>query len=561
MADTSDPTLLNPRRPGGDAAPRPDLSGRTLGDFELVRQIGVGGMGQVYLARQKSLKRQVAVKILNAELAANTTALQRFQAEAEAVASVTHANIVQVYAIGEAGGLHYMALEYVEGRNLRDFFEKKGIPAVPAALEIMAQVAAALDRAGELGFVHRDIKPENILLSKKGEVKVTDFGLSRCFGTEAPVNLTASGVTMGTPLYMSPEQVRGQAVDPRSDIYSFGVTCYHMLAGEPPFTGATAFDVALQHVQNEPRPLSALRPDLPADVAGLVHKMMAKRPEDRHQTAREILADLAKLRGGERLNLPAGAGLAGLVTSATANGALAGLPTQLNTTTTAAEKRRIGRWLMLAGLTLAAVAGGAAVHWARTPPAPKIDPLAALSDTDPAPELLRERELRKLVADRTVKVEVATDALLELALIMVKERRFDEAAKLFELDGIRKLGAFEIGVKEPARYRDQFQIMAGAGKAVVLAWQDMPEASNEEFLKLLGEFPPVTKLDKPEAKLKPNVVRGQLELFFVRNTAGPTWRKAVNEALDRNAKNLGGKLPDGLNRLRFIPAKGVMPKA
>src|SRR5215207_4228936 len=184
-------------------APLEDYSGRVLGDFELVRRIGVGGMGQVYLARQRSLKRQVAVKVLKGELAANVTALRRFQAEAEAVANITHAHIVQVYAIGDAQGLHYMALEYVDGRNLRDFLEKKGVPDVPLALEVMRQVASALERAGELGFVHRDVKPENILLSRRGEVKVTDFGLSRCFATDAPLHLTQSGVTMGTPLYMS----------------------------------------------------------------------------------------------------------------------------------------------------------------------------------------------------------------------------------------------------------------------------------------------------------------------------------------------------------------------
>ena len=162
----------------------------------------------------------------------------------------------------------------------------------------MRQVAAALERAGELGIVHRDIKPENILLTRKGEVKVTDFGLSRCFATEAPLNLTQSGVTMGTPLYMWPEQVRGQPIDPRTDIYSFGVTCYHMLAGEPPFRGTTAFDVAVQHVQGEPRPLGSLRPDLPPELCAVVHKMMARRPEDRYQSARDILNDLSRFKDG-----------------------------------------------------------------------------------------------------------------------------------------------------------------------------------------------------------------------------------------------------------------------
>src|SRR6266852_5106431 len=228
------------RTPLPVAVVSPDLTGKTLDDFLVLRRLGEGGMGQVYLAEQISLKRNVALKILRAEMAANPTALQRFRHEAEAVAKATHANIVQVYAIGEAEGLRYMALEYVEGRNLREFLAKKGPPELPVALSIMRQVAAALQRASELGIVHRDVKPDNILLTRKGEVKVADFGLSRVLDGDQPaVNLTQSGVTMGTPLYMSPEQVEGKAVDVRTDVYSFGVTCYHMLAGHPPFRGET----------------------------------------------------------------------------------------------------------------------------------------------------------------------------------------------------------------------------------------------------------------------------------------------------------------------------------
>src|SRR5262249_12849269 len=146
---------------------------------------------------------------------------------------------------------------------------------------------------------HRDVKPENILLTRKGEVKVADFGLSRCFADDRqPLNLTQSGVTMGTPLYMSPEQVEGRPVDPRTDIYSFGVTCYHLLAGQPPFRAQPPSEVATQHVNAEPTPLPAVRPDLPAELCAVVHKMMAKKPEDRYQTCREIVRDLVRLRDG-----------------------------------------------------------------------------------------------------------------------------------------------------------------------------------------------------------------------------------------------------------------------
>src|SRR5262245_59783736 len=189
--------------PTGERPPAVDLTGRTVGDFHVLRSLGRGGMGEVYLAEQRSLQRKVALKILRSDLAANPTALKRFKQEALAVAQATHANIVQVYACDEADGVTYMALEYVEGRNLKDFIAKKGPPDLLLAISIMRQVAAALQRAGELGIIHRDIKPENILLTRKGEVKVADFGLSRVLEGDRPaVNLTQSGVTMGTPLYM-----------------------------------------------------------------------------------------------------------------------------------------------------------------------------------------------------------------------------------------------------------------------------------------------------------------------------------------------------------------------
>ena len=282
--------------PAEAGAPGQDLTGRTLGDYHVLRRLGQGGMGQVYLAEQLSLKRNVALKILSADLAANATSLQRFRAEAEAVAKVTHANIVQVYATGEVEGLPFIALEYVEGRNLREFVTKKGPPELLLALSIMRQTAAALQRASEAGIIHRDIKPENILLTRKGEVKVADFGLSRCLGDPQPLHLTQSGVTMGTPLYMSPEQVEGKPLDCRTDIYSFGVTCYFMLAGQPPFDGATAFEVAMKHARDEPPPLSGVRPDLPPALCAVVHKMMAKDPAQRHQTGKEVLRDLARVR-------------------------------------------------------------------------------------------------------------------------------------------------------------------------------------------------------------------------------------------------------------------------
>ncbi|HEX8204282.1 MAG TPA: serine/threonine-protein kinase, partial [Isosphaeraceae bacterium] len=223
-------TKLEPASAG--AAPTHDLTGRALGDFRVERRLGQGGMGEVYLAHQVSLDRKVALKVLRPDLLTNPTVLSRFEAEATAVAKLNHPNIVHVYTLGDVDDLRYIAMEYVPGMNLREFLNRKGPPDLPQALAFMKQAALAIAAAGEVGLIHRDIKPENLLLNRKGQLKVADFGLCREQGDET-LHLTQPGVTLGTPLYMSPEQVQGQPLDHRSDLYSLGVTFYHLLAGFP----------------------------------------------------------------------------------------------------------------------------------------------------------------------------------------------------------------------------------------------------------------------------------------------------------------------------------------
>jgi serine/threonine-protein kinase len=191
--------------------------------------------------------------------------------------------------------VHYIAMEYVEGTNLRDYIRKKGALDLPRAISIMKQAGQAIGAAGEEGLIHRDVKPENILITRQGRVKVADFGLCYEQGDEA-MHLTQSGMTMGTPLYMSPEQAQGRVVDHRSDLYSLGVTYYYMLAGVPPFQADSAVALALKHVREIPRSLLVHRPDLPVEIDRLVMKLMAKDPADRFQSAGLMLADLAKIR-------------------------------------------------------------------------------------------------------------------------------------------------------------------------------------------------------------------------------------------------------------------------
>jgi serine/threonine protein kinase len=543
-----------------------DLTGRILGDYELLRRLGTGGMGQVYLARQLSLKRNVAVKLLRNDLVSNPTALQRFQTEAEAVARLNHPNIVHIHQIGEDQGLRYMVLEYVEGRNLRDYLQRKGPPDPAVTLSIIRQVALALQKAHDQGIIHRDIKPENILVTRRVEVKVTDFGLSRFFsGPQPATHLTQSGVTVGTPLYMSPEQVQGHPIDQRTDIYSLGVTCYHLLAGEPPFHGNTAFEVALKHVQEQPRPLAEHRPDLPPALCALVHRMMAKNPNDRYQTAREVLRDLARVRdemaGADKTPVRPGGGQA-LALTLTTSGPVVGpprtestsrseppgisIPTSVPSPIPNPKRRLLVGLLVLAGFGSAVF--GALLAWWGTDPAVELPPSA----TPPVPAGLpdvrsperivvtRERELLAVLGDRSTGADDVLKASIELGLMYIRDQRFEEAQRRFE-----RLEREEAARTPPLAARSM--AMAGRlGQAVVLAYrepardsketpQSLAQASNDLILRVIQDASP--KIGKPD-----KLDRGYqaVAAFLLRY---PNLGQAVTEALNHNMLTLGRSPP------------------
>lgn len=513
-----------------------DLSGRALGEFRLLRPLGQGGMGQVYLAEQGSLKRRVALKVLKAELAANPVSLQRFVREAETVAQLSHANIVQVYTVGTADGVPYMALEYVEGRNLRDFIARKGPPDVPAALSIMTQVAAALQRAAEMGVIHRDIKPENILLTRKGEVKVADFGLSRVLRSEQPaLNLTQSGVTMGTPLYMSPEQVEGKPLDPRTDIYSFGVTCYHMLAGRPPFKGANAFEVALHHVRTEPEPLANLRPDLPPELCAVVHKMMAKRPEDRYASCAELLGDLARLREGldtgETRGLLALAQSIEMAVPSAPSGAekVSVSPTPSSSGLAPVASRRRWPWLAVAALLLA-LGVGALAGWLRLQGGVRASATTApTADVGPVNPLFSEAEREKFLRTAVEQywnrqgpdeIALAVGNSVQLLLFYLDRWRLDDAQEF-----ARRLQAHGRSSKVL-----RFTLLGHLGEAIVLALKDEPEASNKLFLELVDR----------NREGKPPLERPATLATLVQYPRLHLW---VMKALDHNYENAPEQFP------------------
>jgi serine/threonine protein kinase len=278
----------------------PDLSGRTLGGYRLLACLGSGGMADVYVAEQASLQRWVAVKVLRTATLAHAEAIDRFAQEARAAAALVHGNIVQIHEVGCSDGVHFLAEEFVAGPTLRIWLKERGPLGPAAVLSVLVQVASALDRAAAAGVVHRDIKPENLLVTPRGEVKVADFGLARVLHDN--LELTQTGMALGTPLYMSPEQSRGGSVDIRSDLYSLGATAYHLVAGQPPYRGTTGVAVALAHAKEPLTPLLTLQPDFPAAVADVIERLLAKEPEDRFQTPADLLEELDQLAASQGMS-------------------------------------------------------------------------------------------------------------------------------------------------------------------------------------------------------------------------------------------------------------------
>src|SRR5438046_3563794 len=282
------------------------LVGKVIGHYQIESLIGVGGMGEVYLARDERLGRKVALKLLPELLTADETQLSRFKTEARSASALNHPNILTVYEIGAEGNRQFIATEFIEGVTLRASVAC-GRMNPKAALEIAVQVASALAAAHETGVVHRDIKPENIMLRPDGYVKVLDFGIAKLteqrpaldhyeVGTTAVLE-TRPGLVLGTGQYMSPEQTRGQNVDARSDIWSLGVVLYEMVRGSPPFHGETPSDCIASILKTEPPPLSEVLSDVPLKLESILQQALRKNSDERYQTIKEMLADLRILKG------------------------------------------------------------------------------------------------------------------------------------------------------------------------------------------------------------------------------------------------------------------------
>ena len=280
------------------------VSGQMINHYKIVAAIGAGGMGEVYLAEDTRLERRVALKFLPAHLTEDERYLRRFEQEARAVAALSHPNVCMIHEVIETGdGRHCIVMEYVDGMTLSDSLKEKPLT-VREALDIAIQVSSALSAAHLAGIVHRDIKLENIMLRRDGYVKILDFGLAKLtdknwsgVDNEAATRMlnTSPGVVMGTVYYMSPEQARGLPVDERTDIWSLGVVLYEMICGSHPFTGATPTDVIISIAEREPEPLTKCVPEAPVQLEEIVQKALAKKREDRYQTADDLQRDLRSL--------------------------------------------------------------------------------------------------------------------------------------------------------------------------------------------------------------------------------------------------------------------------
>ncbi|MGV0577948.1 Stk1 family PASTA domain-containing Ser/Thr kinase [Mycolicibacterium elephantis] len=274
--------------------------------YELGEILGFGGMSEVHLARDTRLHRDVAIKVLRADLARDPSFYLRFRREAQNAAALNHPAIVAVYDTGEAetptGPLPYIVMEYVDGVTLRDIVHNDGPMEPKRAIEVIADACQALNFSHQHGIIHRDVKPANIMISKTGAVKVMDFGIARALADSSSVTQTAA--VIGTAQYLSPEQASGNAVDARSDVYSLGCVLYEILTGEPPFVGDTPVAVAYQHVREDPVPPSQRNPDVPPELDAVVLKALAKNPDNRYQTAAEMRADLVRVHSGEQPEAP-----------------------------------------------------------------------------------------------------------------------------------------------------------------------------------------------------------------------------------------------------------------
>ncbi|HYE07887.1 MAG TPA: protein kinase [Planctomycetota bacterium] len=569
VSDHSAVTLVQPRpMPGSE-----DLTGKVWGDFALEGLLGRGGMGAVYRARQLSLDRPVAVKVLPPHLGADENFRTRFALEAKAVAQLNSPHVIQVYAAGQHDGHHYFAMEYVEGtdlqRKIRDGFKAT----YRQALDLVTQGARGLAAAGEHGIVHRDIKPANMMITAKGVLKLMDFGLVKLVSSNE--GMTMAGTIMGTVNYFSPEQGRGESCDQRTDIYALGVVFYELLTGKLPFTGADATSVIYQHIHTAPRKPKEIDPQIPEDYQAVVLKCLQKEPRDRYATADDLLADLENIAEGRKPQ-----------TAYTDPKSLRAGATILKSPPFAAEKSpnaTRSRWPLYAAIVLVLAGGGLLVRRHVKQQQRDIVPRAVAAPED---ETLRAQvgdpvaalgRARRLVADRLY--DQARGLVDDQRRVRPDDQQWSELAR--DLDAREAEAAAEIAEKaldrgddtaaetavakaeslapQAPRTRTVAQRLAervgrrrtrarGVEQVQSLLAEGQPERADEVVQQLASDFP-----EDPEIAGLAKRARKERDDAQARATA-------VREALDQGEQSLA-RLDLDAALLAFTAARQLDPKS
>ena len=440
------------------AAPLSDLVGQVVADrYHVVKKLGEGGMGQVYLAEHVKMGRRSAIKVMNPSMVHDPDAVARFNREASNASRITHPNVCAIYDFGETPeGLIYLAMEYIEGEPLTDLLEREGALKLPRAVHIFRQVADALQAAHDLGIVHRDLKPDNIMLTKgKGGadvVKVVDFGIAKAVGgDESGQKVTKTGLVVGTPEFMSPEQLSGDKLDGRSDLYSLALVFYKMLTGELPFRADTVQETMIKRLTDEPAPLAVTRPDLsfPPGLQEVLDNALTRTPVDRYQTVAKFSQDVASVAGvgSETAAVPATRAGASdktqlLDTSATkamaAKGGAKAAPA-------AAPARKRSLMPMVGGaVAVLALGGGAWAVFHKTPPANGGQPPA-----DTTKQVATVRDTAKLSKPPNTSTQTRPNSTTQLTA-----HRVDPAKAADALDALTDLVD-----RDPAGARDSATVL------------------------------------------------------------------------------------------------------
>ena len=329
------------------------------GRYLITRKLGAGGMAKVYLAEDQELGRRVAIKILDDRHASDAQFVERFRREAQNAGGLSHPNIVSIYDRGEAGGSYYIAMEYVEGRTLKELIVARGPSPIGIAIDYTRQILSALRFAHRKGIVHRDIKPHNMIVDGDGRVKVMDFGIARSSTSQ----MTEAGSIIGTAQYLSPEQARGAPVDQTSDLYSTGIVLYELLTGTVPFSGDTPVEIAMKHLSQTPDPPSAHRTEVPRDLDYVVLRALAKDATDRYHSADEMDSDLERIARGVGVSAETAEAATSVLSRTEVTDALATAPTAYTPGRyyeydETRRRRSIWPWLLAAGLFALLLVGG-----------------------------------------------------------------------------------------------------------------------------------------------------------------------------------------------------------